>query len=239
MRERLIGRTPYCHYPPGIEDVDAVGAIVDTNYELIASKQPDLIVITVNSEGLYSNLEKLELPVMHVPHDTLGNLYDAIEEIGERCDRPATARTLVQLIRDDIGRLSRRTDSIARPLRVMITTGPMPVPARSLFVAGPDSFLGELLWRTGHVNAITEAKDVGEIPIEKLLQIDPDVILEFRDGDGSDALQDVYRAWSKIGNLQAIQNQRVRTVGGLEWLSAGPRIATVLHRMTLALDSVK
>ena len=236
LRDRLVGRTPFCKYPPGITDVKAVGAIADTNYELITSLEPDLILVTANSRSLIDNLNKLEWPVLPVPHETLDDVYRAIEQIGQQCERPATARALIQLIRSDLDRLSRA--AVGRPLRVAITTGPMPVPARSIFVAGPGSYLDDLLQLTGHTNAVAAVLDspFGEIPIEKLLQIDPDVILEFRDDTDAQALEDVYAVWSKVGRLRAIEGRRVRTVGSAEWLSAGPRIAIALHRMILALS---
>lgn len=239
MRDRLIGRTPFCLYPPGIKDIKAVGAIFDTNYELITAMQPDLIVVTANSGSLIDNLMKLELPVLSVPHETLDDVYRAIEQIGRRCDRTATARSLIRLIRADLDRLG--CAAVRRPFRVAITTGPMPVPAQSIFVAGPGSYLDDLLELTGHTNAVADVLDspFGEIPIEKLLQIDPDVILEFRDDADFAVLEDVYTAWSRVGKLRAIEDRRVRTVGGAEWLSAGPRIAEALHHMILALADIE
>jgi len=239
MRDRLIGRTPFCLYPPGIEDIEAVGAIFDTNYERITAMKPDLIVVTANSGVLIDNFTKLKLPVLSVPHETLDDVYRAIEQIGRRCDRTATARSLIQLIRVDLDRLGRV--AVRRPFRVAITTGPMPVPARSIFVAGPGSYLDDLLKLTGHTNAVADVLEspFGEIPIEKLLQIDPDVILEFRDGTDSKALEDVYASWPEVGRLRAIEDRRIRTVGGAEWLSAGPRIAEALHHMILALADIK
>lgn len=242
LRDRLIGRTPFCKYPPGIEQVDAIGAISDTNYERIVALRPDLIVVTANSKTLIDDLKTLNLPFAPVPHETLENMYTAIEEIGRQCQRPATARALVRLIQSDMDEVHRA--AVAKndpPLRVAIIAGPMPVPAQAIFAAGPDSFLDDLLKLTGHINAVADVLNspFGEISIEKLLQIDPDVILEFRDDINGNALDDVYTAWSRVGKLRAIEDRRVRTVGGAEWLSAGPRIAEALHHMILALADIK
>ena len=50
------------------------------------------------------------------------------------------------------------------------------------------------------------------------------------------AREDLYKSWSEVGALEAVSNRRVRTIGGLEWLSAGPRIAVELHRFVTVLS---
>jgi iron complex transport system substrate-binding protein len=242
LRDRLVGRTTFCKHPPGIEEIETVGGVVDTNYQRVIALRPDLIVVTHNSESLIDNLKRLEQPVLPVPHETLENMYTAIEEIGRQCQRPATARALVRLIRSDMDEI--HCAAVAKkdpPLRVAITTGVMPVPAQAIFVAGPGSYLDELLQLTGHVNAASDVVDAPfpEVSIEAVLRMDPDVILEFRDRVDDGILDDVYAAWSQVGKLRAIEGRRVRTVGGSEWLSAGPRIATLLHRMAEILSNVR
>ena len=46
-------------------------------------------------------------------------------------------------------------------------------------------------------------------------------------------------AISEVGPLTAIERQRVRSLGGLEWLSAGPRIAIFLHRIVTVLSEFR
>lgn len=241
LRDRLVGRTSYSTHPPGIETVASVGALTDANLEAIRALTPDLVLVTTNSPRLISDLTQIGLRCEAVPHGTLDQVYEAIEKIGIICDRPKTAQSLVKAIRSDIETLRQASlDTVQTPLRVLVILGELPVPPKGVWVAGPGSFLDELLTLAGHTNAAREALDVphGEIPLARLRVIDPEVILEFRK-DVTDADRiDLYQTWAELGDLQAIRQQRVRSVGGPEWLSAGPRIAIALHRFITSLSNI-
>ena len=82
---RARGRWPYGHQSrddPGIE--------------------PDLVLTTSNSGVLGGKLEALGLRQESLPHDSLEDVFTAIERAGALCDRPETARRLVAAIRADL-----------------------------------------------------------------------------------------------------------------------------------------
>lgn len=232
LRDRLVGRTPYCRYPPGIESVPAVGALQDPNFEKIRSLSPDLVLITANSTRLASGLDELGVNYHRIPHETLDDVYAAIEATGEACDRPLTARRLTDALRADVRALHQwATQSVHHPQRVLIVLGEFPVPPRGVWAAGPGSFLGDLVNLAGHTNAAGRVLKVshGEVPLTALRGLDPDVILTFGQPPTDRQRLDLYQSWSRIGPMRAIDRQRVRTVGDEEYLSAGPRIAVTLH----------
>ncbi len=239
LRDRLVGRTQFCQYPPGIESVPTVGALTDTNYDLIKSLEPDVIFVTENSQEVIRKLRQLHLRCELVPHNTLDEVYTAILRVGDLCGRPRTARALVGSIWADIDSLHRSVIQKSMPRRrVLVTLGELQVPPRALFVAGPGSFFESMLELAGQTNAAREVlkSSHGEIPLEKLITVDPDVILEFRERSTAETMSEVYASWSAVGSLKAIRERQVRTVGGPEWLSASPRIAICLHRFITALS---
>jgi iron complex transport system substrate-binding protein len=241
LRDRLVGRTQYCTYPPEVAEIRTVGALTDTNYELIKSLKPDIVFVTENSTEVIKNLEALSIRCEPIPHNTLEEVYTSIVRVGDLCDRPKTARALVGAIWADMDALHRKAIQMKQPpLRVLVTLSSLPVPAERVFAAGPGSFFESLLLLTGHTNAAREVLKVGygEIPLEKLVSLDPDVILEFRADPTPEQMTDLYRSWSEVGNLKAIQQQRVRSLGGPEWLSAGPRIAIELHQFITVLSDL-
>jgi len=242
MRDRLVGRTPYCTHPPGVEAVASVGALTDPNLEAIKSLAPDVVLVTTNSTRLASSLARLGLRCEAVPHDTLEQVYEAIERVGAICDRPKTALALVAAVRSEIATLRRASGvSGLASRRVLVVLGELPVPPKSVWVAGPGSFLDGLLALAGQTNAARDALNVshGEIPLARLRVIDPEVILEFRENVTDADMIDLYQSWAEVGDLQAIREQRVLSVGGPEWLSAGPRIAIALHRFITSLSNVE
>lgn len=242
MRNRLVGRSQFCTYPPGLDSVPLVGSLMDTNFAKIKSLQPDLVLTTTNSGPVIDKLWALDLPYKAVPHDSIDNVYEAITLIGKVCDRPQTAGLLNAAIQVDIKLLLESVAALnIPPRRVLVVLGPLPVPPKAVFVAGPNSFLDGLVKMAGHTNVAAEVlKDsYGEIPLENLCVLDPEVILEFQQEASAQYMADLYKSWSEVGLLQAIQHQRVRSIGGLEWLSAGPRIALEFHRFITVLSEFR
>lgn len=238
LADRLAGRTPYCHWPPSVASVPAVGALTDPNFEKIKSLSPEVVLITSNSGRLAAGLGRLGLRYEAVPHETLGDVYRAIEVVGRVCDRPRTAGQLVRAIRGDVSRLEAwAAEAEVRPRRVLVVLGELPAVPRGVWAAGPGSFWDELVRMAGHVNAAREVLKVshGEIPLTTLRMLDAEVIVEFGQGRSQGQWRELYRSWSEVGRMQAIEGQRVRCVGEEEWLSAGPRIAIGLHRLMAAL----
>jgi len=239
MRDRLVGRTRHCTWPPDISNVQTVGVLSESNYGLMKLLDPDLVLATRNSGDTLANLTRLGFRCEALPHEGLPELYSAIEKLGALCDRPKTARMLVTAIQADIERLQAAARASAhQPRRVLVLFGELPVPPQAVFVAGPGLFLDALVQYAGHTNAARELlqSSQGEIPLEVLRILDPEIILEFRDPVDSNAMADAYAAWSRVGDLQAIRLRRVRSVGGPEWLSAGPRIALELRRFVTVLS---
>ncbi|GMV97472.1 MAG: hypothetical protein AMXMBFR83_18300 [Phycisphaerae bacterium] len=239
LLDRLAGRTQFCSYPPAVGRVPVIGGLRDANLELIRAANPELVMTAANSEAVNQKLAALGIRGEPLPHGTLAEVFTAIERAGAVCDRPATARNLVTALRADLDSLSAAArQQGARPLRVLMVTGELPVPPRALWVAGPGLFLDELLRLAGHLNAAAEVitTPFGEIPLERLLVLDPDVILTFP-GRPPTAEEQIaaYRSWWRVGDLKAIRRRRVRVIGGSEWLSATPRVAIALHRLITVL----
>jgi len=242
MRNRLVGRTQFCTHPPGLESVPEVGALMDTNYPLIKSLQPDLVLTTDSSRPVIDNLQALELSYKAVPHGSVDDVYEAIALIGKVSKRPRTARALTDAIRADIKSLRTSAAGLNIPSRrLLVVAGPLPVTPKAIFVAGPGSFLDELTKMAGHTNLAGEAlkSPWGEIPMEILCFLDPEVIVDFRDHPDKQQMEDLYRSWLKVGELQAIRHYRVRSLGGREWLSAGPRIAIELHQFITLMSEFR
>lgn len=244
LSDRLVGRTQYSEYlADKLESVTVVGgALDDTNLGKIRSLEPDLVLVTWNSGESIDDLRALGLRCETVPHESLEDVYEAIERLGVLCDRPKTARALAAAIRTDIESLQAAAGSLkATPQKVLVTYDPLPVPPGAVWVAGPGSFLDALLRLSGHSNAAVAVNTSSDIhlPLEKLLTLDVDVILTFGEELSDDQRSDLYASWSSLASLRAIGEQRVRRAGGKEWLSAGPRVALALHDFLTVLSEFR
>jgi iron complex transport system substrate-binding protein len=238
LEDRLVGRTQYCKHPPAALRIPTVGALVDPNLELIVSLKPDLILVTTSSKIQFADrMETLGLVVKALPDSTLEEVYAAIRTLGAYTDRPKTAAVLVDRLSGELDRIAAAGPTFDVPPRVLIVTWAMPIPPTELWIAGPGSILDDLVQLAGYDNAIADIhKPWGAIGLEKILLSDPDIILESRDKLTPEIIEDVYAAWSAVGDLRAIRERRLRTMQQVDLLIPGPRVNLTLYHLIRTLS---
>lgn len=238
LLDRLRGRTRYCTHPPAVADVPDVGALVDPNLELISTLRPDIVLISQNAPRVRDQLAPLKIPFEAITDDSYEGVFDGIRRIGDLCGRPRTARRLVENLREELAILTRAART-QHPRRVLIVYGQLPVPPQSVFVAGPDLFLSRLLAQLGHINAadaLLPNRASGELSLEQIVAVNPDVILETGEPSATRPARDVYAAWAGLGPIRAIENRAVRSCGDKSTLVCSPRINLVCYRLARALE---
>jgi iron complex transport system substrate-binding protein len=237
LRAALVGRTRYCDYPPGIEDVCSIGALIDVNVERLLELRPDFILVSGTSRTQTERFAPLKLRFESVPDNTLNDLFAAIRRIGALTGRERTAERLCRAIRGDLRAVSERFAG-APHARVLFLTGTLSDPPSPPYVAGPGSFYDDLLKLAGHENVVAgEQQAFAPLSLEFIIRADPDVIIELdpdgRQRPGGDA--DARRAWNKIGALRAVTHRRVHVLVGPEHYLLGPRIAHTYAALCRAL----
>ena len=227
LREQIVGRTRFCDYPPGLHDRPIIGALDETNIEVLLALKPDLVLVAGTSRAITTRLDRLELHFESLPDDHLADVFTAIKQIGELTGRRETARRLCTGIRADLDRIAQRYQD-QPAARVLILLGPLANPPASPFVAGPGSFYDDLLRRAGHINVADEgASAYGSFSLEAIVRADPDVIIEL-DADGRGRVggdTEARHVWSQLGSLQAVIQKRVHVLKGRQHPLLGPRIA--------------
>ncbi len=238
LADRVVGRTQFCKWPPAVERARIVGGQTDTNLEAILALKPDLVLITEGSrQTLSDTLKSLKLQVVTLPDETLDELYRAIDELGQACARPKTARRLVTHLSDDIRRLTERAGN-HRHVRVLFSITDLPLEPGSIFVAGPKGHMDELLRRAGYGNAASDVVDRPWTPLslEQLVAARPDVILEFRPQSKAINADTFYRSWSNMRMVPAIERRRVCSLTESTAMIPGARVNIALHDIITTLD---
>ena len=193
----------------------------------------DLVLVTASSPKLESKLRALDLPVKVLPDSSYEDVFDAIRELGGVTQRPLTARRLIDNLEADMARLEQPP---AAHKRVLLVTGPMPIPATGLHVAGPGSVLDRFLQLAGCENAMAGRleRPWARISVEQVLAANPDIIIETRDPADEAHHDALYRAWSPIAAVNALRHRRIRTLP--RWIELpGPRINVILYRIVVAV----
>jgi iron complex transport system substrate-binding protein len=237
LSRQLVGRTRFCTYPPAIQHVPSIGALIDTNVEVLLHLKPDMILVAGRSRVLTERLTARGLRLESLPDRSLADIFSAIRRAGSLARRPKTARELCTGIRAELDAVAKRFAHAPRA-RVLMVIGTLSDPPAPPFVAGPGSFYDDLLRQAGHQNVVeSHGASFAPLSLEFILKTDPDVIIEL-DADGRarpNGDRDALRVWAKVGSLRAVADRRIHVLSGPQHFLAGPRIAQTFEALCRAI----
>jgi iron complex transport system substrate-binding protein len=228
--DRVVARSRYCDWPPEAARLPAVGGL-EPDLEAILQLSPDLVVGPSGqwSSRLAATLQDHGIATWF-PDEirTLSGVDALLVGLGERTDHAAQARAL--------GReLDAREQAISRVLaglpseRVLFVVGLTPV-----VVAGPESFADDLVRHAGDVNAVTAGGAWPTLGLERVVELDPDVVVDASVGEsgGPTRITPEAQGWSGV---RAVRTGRVVALADERVLRPGPRIADGLAVLARAL----
>jgi iron complex transport system substrate-binding protein len=228
--DRLVARSRFCDWPPEAARLPAVGGI-EPDIEAILELGPDLVV---GPSGQWSSRLTATMQAHGIatwfPDEiqTLTGVDALLLGLGEHTGH---AREAQALTRD----LDARENAIAGaaatapPTRVLLVAGLSPV-----VVAGPRSFADDLVRHAGAANAVTEGGAWPTLGFERVVELDPDVILDasVAESGGATRITPQTPGWSSV---RAVREGHVVALGDERVLRPGPRIAEGLALLARAL----
>jgi len=195
VTDRIVGVGAYDPVAP--EGSAVVGDLYRIDYEKLLTLEPTDIILQINSPdlpgrgipdrlaelaeshdwSLHTFVIKSADDVMTALHDTDG------PDIGSVIDRPAAAQKLRDRIDRELTDLAEQTRS-DDPTRVLMVVGLSPITC-----VGRGTFMDALLTRAGGSNVLSKTEGAyPTIDREKMLTLDPQVIVMFRPDRGTAAV---------------------------------------------------
>jgi iron complex transport system substrate-binding protein len=230
-RELLVGRSRYCDHPPEIKSLPEVGGYVDANLEAILALRPDLVVGARGPAGqaITDALGAHGIATYFPQTESFAEIDAMITGIGARVGRDAAAADVVTAMHVDEDTLARSLEAKPKP-RVLFVFGVTPI-----VVAAHGSFPDEMISRAHATNAVTEGTGYPTLGIERVLAIDPDVVVEAAWGErGTSAIAQGAVGW---GRLRAVRENHVAHLTDEAALRPGPRVVRGLEGLARALPS--
>ena len=229
-RALLVGRSRYCDFPLDVASVPVVGGYVDPSYEAIVALTPDLVTGArgPGGPGLSEKLTKLGIATYFPETESLGGVDAMLRGLGERTGHAREAA-------DVVARLDAKEASITAAVatlpkvRALLLFGLTPIVA-----AGPHGFPDEMLRRAGGVNAVLEGGGYPTLGLERVLVLDPDVIVDeaWGEASGPSRITTDSPGWRE---LRAVKAGHVVTLRDEVMLRPGPRIGEGLRLLAKAL----
>ena len=227
---RLVGRSRYCDYPPEVLRLPQVGGYVDPSFEAIFALRPDLVRGARGPAGaaVADRFSSRGVATYFPSTETFVEIDEMILGLGVRTETQPRARDVVTELHARLERLE--LSLVDQPVvRALLVFGLEPI-----VVAGPGSFPDEMLRHARATNAVTQGGRYPTLGIERVLALDPDVVLNatMAEQHSADRIGPNVPGWSKVG---AVRRGRVVAIADETVLRPGPRVVEGLEVLARVL----
>lgn len=234
---RVVAVGSFDKYPPQVETLPRVGALLDPDLERMLALKPDLVAVYGSQTDLRRQLERAGVPVFDYRHAGLADVTVTIQQLGDRVGSSERARRITRLIEEKLAAVRTRVRGRQRP-RVLTVFGRERLALRAIYASGGVGFVHDMVTTAGGDNVFADVKkEAVQATTELILARRPDVILELRaDPLTPDEVRAEIATWSRLPSVPAVRGGRVHLISDPRTVIPGPRvgegvevIAGVLH----------
>jgi len=174
--DRVVGKVEdIANYPPEAADVPVMGRFDGVDVEQIIAADADLVLAGGGGgtpPEAIEQLRSLGIPVLVVYAESVDKDLDDIELIASAVGQPAEGKALVAEMREKFDQVAAATADLEKP-RVFLETGNQP----AIYGIADDSVYAEMVELAGGQPITTGSATNWEMPIERLVTEDPEIIL--------------------------------------------------------------
>lgn len=235
---QVVGVSSFDEFPPQVNALPKVGALLDPDVERILSLRPDLVISYGSQTDFQGQLGRAGVQVFNYRHAGLSGIFDTVRRLGPAVGRQDDATRLVRSLEAHLTRVVTAVRGKGKP-RVALIFERDPGSLRGIYVSGGRGFLHEMLEIAGGANAFADVdREAVQPSTETLLARAPDVIIELRasgmlSGVGS---ADVERqAFAPLAAIPAVRNNRIHFLSGDYLLVPGPRVGDATEAFARAI----
>ncbi|MCF3943392.1 heme ABC transporter substrate-binding protein IsdE [Oceanobacillus alkalisoli] len=235
----LVGvPTSYKDLPARYDGVTEIGMAMDPDMETILSLKPtDVLTVTTLTDYVQDSFSETDVPATYMNLDSVENMYEEIEALGDKYNREEHAAELVTDFEEKLAEVEAKIEGKESP-KVLILLG---VPG-SYLVATENSYVGDLVRRAGGTNAIEDTDlEYVSANTEVLQQTDADIILRMSHGMPDEVVEMFHKEFQENdiwSHFKAVQNDRVYdleetrfgTTANLAAVEALEELVGLLHR---------
>ena len=230
-QDKLIGRSDYDDYPMEVFDVPSVGPIDLPDTELIASLDPDIVIVSsIFSEEAYNSLTSLGIPVaIVVDEDSFEGMIEVVGDIADLAGvHDAGVELTAELSEEYIMYADLlETDAVAKDMTFYYC---MSFGEFGDYTGGNGTFIDQIIELAGATNAADDTEG-WSYSVEQLIANDPTFILV------PDWAYDSFIVTEPYSSLTAVQEGRVISVDANLFERQGPRNFEAVQLIRDAINS--
>ena len=229
LGDRVVAVTRYCDRPRAAAKLPAVSDSKQVSLEALVDLRPDLIIF--NSKAVEAQLQPIRTryTTLMAPTETIPEMLATIENIGRATGAEEPARALRKSLQDLIDTTrAKHAGAVHGKVLVVLQRDPF-------FVAGPGSYVDELLQILGWENAAAGLSERWpRLSTEGLLQYRPDVILDLGIGNSA-SVREVEDYWKQFETVPAVRTGRVYALRANVLVRPGPALPETLAELEQCL----
>lgn len=197
---------------PLAQGFEGFGDYQGFNMEKIAEAQPDLIIaLSGNPQEDIDRLAELGVEVYVSESISFEETYESIEKVGILLGIQEEANVLAETLKDQVGAIFEKTKDIPSEERPTVFYEIFDEP---LWSAGRETFIDDMIEKAGGLNIVAAEGLTGyaEYSLEKLIEIDPEVMIAGDGGMYEVRTEDFILGDSRFSSVDAVINERVYIV---------------------------
>jgi iron complex transport system substrate-binding protein len=228
----LVGVTEFCKYPPEAQSKPHIGGIINPVLEKVLAAKPDLVLgARGNPDQFLKRLVDMKVTVASFDPQTLDAAIDLLRKLGGLCGRERKASQVADALSARAVSIRAQAVKPATPPKALFILEWQP-----LFVAGPKSFVDDMIRAGGGVNVVKGENIAAganadspwpQVSAEKMIALDPDIIIFAKaQGAGVDTSGIISRMKSDAAwkNVSAIRANHIYAVDDDLVTIPGPRL---------------
>jgi iron complex transport system substrate-binding protein len=233
--DRMLAVGSYDHYPPDVERLPRVGALLDPDVERILAMRPDLVVLYGTQTALKQQLDRAKIPYYSYVDRGLPEVTGTIRSLGARVGVDRGANALADTIDRQLAGIRARVAKGPRP-RTLLVFGRERGSLRNIDASGGEGFLHDMLESAGGADVLGDIHHQSVMmSTEMVLARAPDVIIELRYSAADISAGNDLGAWNVLASVPAVKNHRVYLLQGEEFVVPGPRVVAATERLARTL----
>ena len=212
--DRLVAVGTYDRFPPEVDRLPRVGALLDPNVERILSLRPDLVILYGTQTDLRQQLDRAHVPYYAYLHRGLPDITQTIRSLGARVGVESAGNALADRLEQQLADIRAKVGKSPRP-KTLLVFGREPGTLRNIDASGGVGFLHDMLETAGGTNALGDIKQQSVmLSTELVLARAPEVIIELRYARGDTTAPADLRAWDALQAVPAVRNRKVVMLQG-------------------------
>ncbi|MFN4341903.1 MAG: cobalamin-binding protein [Azonexus sp.] len=228
--DKLVGTVDYSDYPPEAKKVPRVGGYSRVDLEAVAALKPDLVLAWESGNNMpqIGKLKALGLTVYVAQPNTMDNVADQLERLGQLAGTEAVARPAAERFRQRLQAL-RKANAGKPKVRTFYQIWKAPL----MTVGGPQ-IISDAITLCGGENVFGHlGKMAPTVSVEAVLEADPEAIIATGMGDARpEWLQD----WDKWPQMTAVKRHNLFHINPDIMQRHTPRILDGAEKLCAHLD---